>query len=77
MTDNNLSSANANPKKPSGQQWGAAQFKEALEQMNAASEGCDFSQLTQEDTTVLHLFAQRLLDVASTLYLTSKPNIRH
>ncbi len=77
MTDNNLSSASMNPKKPSGQLWGAAQFKEALEQMNAASEECDFEALTQEDAAILDLFAQRLQSVTSKLYLTCKPDTRH
>lgn len=79
MTDNNISSANANanPKKLNGKQWGAIQFKEALDQMNAASEECNFEDLTQQDATVLHLFAQRLLGVAATLHLTSRPDVQH
>jgi hypothetical protein len=78
MTNNTISSATVSPsKKLNGKQWGAIQFKEALEQMNAASKECNFDELTQEDATVLHLFAQRLLGVSSALYLTCKPDIRH
>ena len=78
MTNKNISSADVNPgKKLSGKQWGAAQFKEALEQMNAASEECNFEALTQKDAAILDLFAQRLQSVTSKLYLTCKPDIRH
>ncbi|MGZ0080030.1 hypothetical protein [Methylomonas sp. YC3] len=77
MTDNNISSANPNPKKLNAQQWGAIQFKEALDQMIAASEECNFDDLTQQDATVLHLFAHRLLSAASTLHLTCRPDVQH
>jgi hypothetical protein len=77
MTDNNISSANANPKKLTAQQWGAVQFKEALDQLNAACEDCDFGDLTQQDATVLNLFAHRLLSAASTLHLTCRPDVQH
>jgi hypothetical protein len=78
MTNKNISSADVNPgKKLTGKQWGAVQFKEALDQLNAASEECDFEALTQEDAAILDLFAQRLQSVTSKLYLTCKPDTRH
>ncbi len=78
MTNKNISSTDVNPgKKLTGKQWGAAQFKEALDQLNAACEECDFEDLTQQDATVLHLFAQKLLGVAATLHLACRPDARH
>lgn len=77
MTNNNISTVIANPKKLNGKQWGSAQFKEALDQMIAASEECNFEDLTQEDAAILDLFAQRLQSVTSKLYLTCKPDTRH
>ncbi|NOV29256.1 hypothetical protein [Methylomonas sp. ZR1] len=77
MTNKNISSADVNPgKKLSGKQWGLIHFDQELERLISARQECSFENLTQEDAEILAIFAERVRNVASTLYLTSKP-IKH
>jgi hypothetical protein len=69
MTTNTAQAASSNlTKMTKGAQWGLEHFDEALKQLNAARNDCEFATEIQNDAEILRLFAERLQSAANKLH---------
>lgn len=68
MTTTTISSATANQSMHKGAQIGLSQFDEALNQLNATRNDCQFDIDIQNDADMLLLFVERLQSAANKLH---------